>query len=94
MAGSARSSTRVGRPCGSTAPRGSRARGRTAGIPLRFVGGDTDPFFGNVRAGFEGTGRLDRREWGITWNTPPDSGGLLVSDRIHLEFELSLIEQG
>ncbi len=94
MAGSPRSSTRVRRPCGSTAPRGSRARGRTAGIPLRFVGGDTDPFFGNVRAGFEGTGRLDRRKWGTTWNTPPDSGGLLVSDRIQLEFELSLIEQG
>ena len=58
------------------------------------MGGDTDPFFGNVRAGFEGTGRLDRREWGITWNTPPDSGGLLVSDRIQLEFELSLIKLG
>ena len=38
---------------------------RSVGIPLRLIGIDTDPF-GNVRAGFEGTRRLDRREWGIT----------------------------
>lgn len=65
---------------------------RSVGIPLRLIGIDTDPF-GNERAGFEGTRRLDRREWGITWNTPLDSGGLLVSDKIQLEFELSLIKQ-
>ncbi|MGP9537701.1 YceI family protein [Brachybacterium sp. AOP43-C2-M15] len=66
---------------------------RSMSIPLRFVGVDTDPF-GNVRAGFEGTRRLDRRDWGISWNTPLDSGGLLVGDRIQLEFEMSLIKQG
>lgn len=67
-------------------------RTRSIGIPLRFMGIDTDPF-GNVRAGFEGSRRIDRRDWGISWNTPLDSGGLLVSDRIQLEFELSLIKQ-
>ncbi|MGO2310689.1 YceI family protein [Brachybacterium tyrofermentans] len=67
-------------------------RTRSIGIPLRFMGIDTDPF-GNVRAGFEGARRIDRRDWGISWNTPLDSGGLLVSDRIQLEFELSLIKQ-
>jgi polyisoprenoid-binding protein YceI len=65
---------------------------RSMSIPLHFVGVDTDPF-GNLRAGFEGTRRIDRREWGVTWNTPLDSGGLLVSDRITLEFEMSLIKQ-
>jgi polyisoprenoid-binding protein YceI len=66
---------------------------RSIGIPLRFVGIDTDPF-GNVRAGVEGTRRLDRRDWGITWNTPLDSGGLLVGDRIQLVLALSLIPRG
>lgn len=66
---------------------------RSMSIPLRLVGIDTDPF-GNERAGFEGTRRLDRRDWGITWNTPLDSGGLLVGDRIRLEFELSLVRAG
>ena len=69
----------------------SRDQTRSIAIPLRFVGIDTDPF-GNVRAGFEGSRRIDRRDWGISWNTPLDSGGLLVSDRIQLEFELSLIK--
>ena len=69
-----------------------RGTTRSVGIPLRLIGVDTDPS-GNVRAGFEGTRRLDRREWGITWNSPLDSGGLLVSDKIQLEFELSLITQ-
>lgn len=61
-------------------------------VPLRLVGVDTDPF-GNVRAGLEGSRRIDRRDWGVSWNTPLDSGGLLVSERIQLEFELSLIKQ-
>ncbi|WP_370646083.1 YceI family protein [Brachybacterium sp. ACRRE] len=65
---------------------------RPMSIPLHFVGVDTDPF-GNLRAGFEGTRRIDRRDWGVTWNTPLDSGGLLISDRISLEFEMSLIKQ-
>lgn len=69
-----------------------RDQTRNINIPLRFVGTDTDPF-GNVRAGFEGSRRIDRRDWGIAWNTPLDSGGLLVSDRIQLEFELSLIKR-
>src|SRR5699024_9252604 len=34
-----------------------------------------------------------RKDWGVTWNTKLDSGGVLVSDKITLEFELSLIKQ-
>lgn len=61
-------------------------------VPLQLIGVDTDPF-GNVRAGLEGSRRIDRRDYGISWNSPLDSGGLLVGDRIQLEFELSLIKQ-
>lgn len=64
---------------------------RTMSIPLSFVGLAEDPF-GNLRAGFEGTRRIDRRDWGVSWNTPLDKGGALVSDKIVLEFELSLIK--
>lgn len=64
---------------------------RNVAIPLRFMGVNTDPF-GVVRAGFEGTRRLDRRDWGITYNAPLANGGLLIGDRIQLEFELSLIK--
>lgn len=65
---------------------------RSVGIPLRFVGIETD-HVGSVRAGFEGSRRIDRRDWGVTYNSALDSGGLLLADRIQLEFELSLIKR-
>jgi polyisoprenoid-binding protein YceI len=65
---------------------------KTVSIPLELIGVDTDPF-GNLRAGLEGTRRIDRKDWGVTWNTKLDSGGVLVSDKLTLEFELSLIKK-
>lgn len=64
---------------------------RPISLPLELVGVDTDQM-GNLRAGLEGTRRIDRKDWGVTWNTPLDSGGVLVSDKITLEFELSLVK--
>ena len=45
-----------------------------------------------LRAGFEGTRRLNRRDYGLEWNTPLDSGGVLVSEKITLEFEISAVK--
>ena len=64
---------------------------KTMSIPLELIGVESDPF-GNLRAGLEGSRRIDRKDWGVTWNTKLDSGGVLVSDKITLEFELSLIK--
>ena len=49
--------------------------------------------FGAVRAGFEGSRRVNRRDYGLEWNMPLDKGGVLVSDKIDLEFEISLVKQ-
>ena len=61
-------------------------------LPLELTGVERDQT-GALRAGLEGTRRITRKEWGISWNTPLDSGGVLVSDKITLEFELSLIKR-
>ncbi len=61
-------------------------------IPIEFTGVETDAF-GALRAGFEGTRRIDRREFGLEWNMALDSGGWLVSEKITLEFELSAIKR-
>ena len=61
-------------------------------IPIEFTGAETDAF-GALRAGFEGTRRIDRREYGLEWNMALDSGGWLVSEKITLEFELSAIKR-
>lgn len=58
-------------------------------IPLELTGIDTD-MFGTLRAGLEGTRRIDRKDWGVRWNSVLDSGGVMVSDKVTLEFELSL----
>jgi polyisoprenoid-binding protein YceI len=60
-------------------------------IPLEFIGVERDPM-GNLRAGFEGSRRIDRKDFGVNWNAALDSGGVLVSDRILLEFEISAIK--
>ncbi|MGN7976331.1 YceI family protein [Microbacterium sp. 22195] len=60
-------------------------------IPLALIGIETGPA-GELRAGFEGTRRLNRRDYGLEWNTPLDSGGVLVSEKINLEFEISAVK--
>lgn len=61
-------------------------------IPFEFLGTATDPF-GNERAGFEGTTVIDRNEYGITFNAPLGTGGVLVGDKVTLEIEISAIKQ-
>ena len=61
-------------------------------IPIELLGIQRDPM-GNLRAGFEATRRLNRRDYGLHWNMPLDAGGLLVSEKVTLEFEISAIKQ-
>ncbi|GAB4098351.1 YceI family protein [Sinomonas halotolerans] len=60
-------------------------------IPIEFTGVERDPF-GFLRAGFEGSRRIDRKDFGLNWNAALDSGGVLISDRVLLEFELSAVK--
>ena len=60
-------------------------------IPFSFEGAAKDPF-GNLRVGFEGTVTINRKDYGITWNAALETGGVLVSDKVTLEFELSLVK--
>ena len=59
-------------------------------VPFEFEGAATDPF-GNARAGFEGSVTISRKDYGITWNAALETGGVLVSDAIVLEFEVSAV---
>lgn len=61
-------------------------------IPIELLGIQRDPM-GNLRAGFEASRRLDRRDFGLQWNMPLDTGGVLVSEKVSLEFEISAIKQ-
>jgi len=60
-------------------------------IPFSFEGAAKDPF-GNLRVGFEGTVTINRKDYGITWNAALETGGVLVSDKVTLEFEISAVK--
>jgi polyisoprenoid-binding protein YceI len=60
-------------------------------VPFEFEGAATDPF-GNERIGFEGSVTISRKDYGVTWNAALETGGVLVSEKIALEFEVSAIK--
>ncbi|MEU5899285.1 MULTISPECIES: YceI family protein [Streptomyces] len=62
-------------------------------IDLEFNGSAKDPF-GNERVGFEGKAEILRSDWGLTWNAALETGGMLVSDKIKLNFDISAIKAG
>lgn len=60
-------------------------------VEFTFNGSAKDPY-GNLRAGFEGKVTVNRKDWGLSWNAALETGGLLVSDKIKLEFDVSAIK--
>jgi polyisoprenoid-binding protein YceI len=59
-------------------------------IEFEYTGTAKDPF-GNDRFGFEGAAEINRKDFGLTWNAALETGGILVSENIKLEFEISTI---
>jgi polyisoprenoid-binding protein YceI len=65
---------------------------RSVAVDFTLTGSALDPF-GNTRVGFEGALAIKRSEWDLTWNALLDTGGVLVSDRIQVEFDVSAIKE-
>ena len=60
-------------------------------VPFEFQGEAQDPF-GNTRVGFEGKTVINRSDFGVTFNAALETGGVLVSEKITLEFDISAIK--
>lgn len=50
-------------------------------------------FSGNLRRGATGTAKINRRDFGITWNRTLDTGGLVVGDDVNITVEVELIKK-
>lgn len=50
-----------------------------------------DPW-GNVRIGLEATTKIDRKDFGLTWNSALEAGGILVGDTVHITIEAEFIK--
>jgi polyisoprenoid-binding protein YceI len=68
-------------------------KGTTKPVTIDFdeVGSAQDPF-GNTRVGFEGSVTVKRSDWGLTFNAALETGGVLVSEKVTLEFDISAIK--
>ncbi|NYD40098.1 YceI family protein [Nocardioides panaciterrulae] len=64
---------------------------RPVTIEFEQSGSARDPF-GNLRVGFEGVASINRKDWDLTWNAALETGGVLVSEKIKLEFDVSAIQ--
>ena len=66
----------------------------TKRVKLNVEHGGTvvDPY-GNTKAGFEINGKINRKDFGLTWNAVTEAGGLVVGDevRLHLNIELARV---
>ena len=56
-------------------------------------GGVVKDAYGNVKAGFSINGKINRKDFGLTWNAITESGGVVVSDEVRISCEIQLIEQ-
>ena len=59
-------------------------------VDFEYSGAAVDPF-GNQRIGLEGKTVVNRKDWGVNWNAALEAGGVLVSEKVTLEFEVSAI---
>ncbi|MEU7068492.1 YceI family protein [Streptomyces sp. NPDC051578] len=66
---------------------------RPVTIDFEYTGNAVDPY-GNLRVGLEGSVTISRQDFGVTWNAALEGGGVLVGDKVVLEFDLSAIKQG
>ncbi len=69
-------------------------RGMTKEVVLDvdYVGQAASPW-GTTSAGFSASGKINRKDWGLTWNQALETGGVLVGEDIKIDIELELVKQ-
>jgi len=61
-------------------------------LSVEFGGVVKDPW-GNTKAGFTINGKISRKDFGLSWNTALETGGVMVSDEVRISSEIQLIKQ-
>lgn len=58
---------------------------------LEFAGTGQDPW-GNTKAGFSAAATINRKDFGIEWNAPLETGGVLVGEQVKIEIDAELLK--
>lgn len=61
-------------------------------LNVTYAGTVTDPW-GQVKAGFEITGKINRKDFGLTWSAVTETGGILLSDDVKLNLNVQMTKQ-
>ena len=61
-------------------------------LEVEFSGLAKDPW-GNQKAIFQINGKINRKDWGLNWNTALETGGVLVSDEVKISAEVQFVKQ-
>jgi polyisoprenoid-binding protein YceI len=61
-------------------------------LDVEFGGVMKDPW-GNHKAAFKINGKINRKDWGLNWNTALDAGGVLLSEDVYISCEVQLVKQ-
>ncbi|MDO9376088.1 MAG: YceI family protein [Ferruginibacter sp.] len=61
-------------------------------LGVEFGGVVKDPY-GNIKAGFSINGKINRKDFGLTWSAVTEAGGVVVSEDVRIVCEIQLIEQ-
>ncbi|MCB0689005.1 MAG: YceI family protein, partial [Saprospiraceae bacterium] len=59
---------------------------------VEYNGTAVDPY-GQTKAGFEISGKVSRKDFGLKWNAVTEAGGVVVSDQVRLDLNVQLIKQ-
>ncbi len=59
-------------------------------LDVEFGGIVKDPW-GNEKAGFTINGKVNRKDWDLSWNVPLETGGVLVSEEVRISCEVQLM---
>lgn len=54
------------------------------------LGGVAQDPYGNTKAGFEINGKINRKEYGLTWHQVTEAGGVVVADEVRMSFNLQV----
>lgn len=61
-------------------------------LTVEYGGSATDPY-GQVKSGFELNGKINRKDFGLTWGAVTEAGGVVVSDEVKLHMNVQMIKQ-
>ena len=58
-------------------------------LSVEFGGTKADPW-GNEKAGFSIEGKINRTDWGLSWNAALETGGVLIAEEVKISCEIEL----